>query len=168
LFVPFSFSGFRAPEARSRNERDRFSLTSPTSLTTRTEMIEEFPSPRSLDLRPRSFDLDPSTSILIAPTLAAAPLWAERKSISPGKLGGVTSALRRLSSGANTMLTPQQERLVRLAELRSQDVEQFNAHVTDATAGRREISSAELRSIVDEALRIARLPYRNKRWAKVQ
>jgi hypothetical protein len=63
------------------------------------------------------------------------------------------------------MLTPRQEKLIRVASLKSADVEIFNAHIDDLTGGRREVSDEELRRIVDEALAVARLPYpKLKAW----
>jgi hypothetical protein len=65
------------------------------------------------------------------------------------------------------MLTHRQEQVVRLASLRAANVNQFDMHVADASSGRR-VSDQELRTIVDEASRVARLPYQNKRWADVR
>jgi hypothetical protein len=63
------------------------------------------------------------------------------------------------------MLTPRQQKVVRLASLRAVDTEQFHAHVCDATAGRRDITDAELRAIVYEGLALARLPFpRHKKF----
>ena len=61
------------------------------------------------------------------------------------------------------MLTTRQEEVVRLAKYRATDRDQFEAFVSDVVSGRRDITDAELRSIVDQGLAVAR---RVSKWKK--